>query len=240
MEGQSLLPAFAGRTWERSPPLFFEHENSRAVRAGKWKLVSLSGDAWELYDLENDPTEMRDLAAANPDQLRALAAQWAAWAARCHVDSADGAERKKAAAESRPSPETPQIANRPIRVQCEVEPQGPSGVILAQGGRQHGYALHLEDGCPVFSVRINAQVVSVKAPPAPKGRFALEATLAKDGAMRLWINGKEVARGNAPGLIPVQPQDELSVGEDSRTAVGDYQAPHPLKGKVENVKVVTE
>jgi arylsulfatase A-like enzyme len=37
-----------GMTGDRGAPFFFEHEGSRAVRDGKWKLVSLSGDAWEL------------------------------------------------------------------------------------------------------------------------------------------------------------------------------------------------
>ena len=60
------------------------------------------------------------------------------------------------------------------------------------------------------------------------------------GTMKLVINGREVAQGKASGLIPVQPQDDLSVGEDSRTAVGNYRAPHALKGIVEKVKVVSE
>ena len=63
MEGRSLLPALDNQPIDRDAPLFFEHEGSRAVRDGKWKLVSLSGDAWELYDLEADPTEMNDLMA---------------------------------------------------------------------------------------------------------------------------------------------------------------------------------
>jgi hypothetical protein len=34
--------------------------------------------------------------------------------------------------------------------------------------------------------------------------------------------------------------DDLSIGEDARTPVGDYTAPNPLTGKVENVKVLAE
>ena len=57
------------------------------MRDGKWKLVSLSGNAWELYDLEADPTELHDLLAGHPDRAGELAAQWEAWARRCHVDT---------------------------------------------------------------------------------------------------------------------------------------------------------
>ena len=69
MEGRSLLPALENQPIRRDAPIFFEHEGSRAVRDGQWKLVSLSGDAWELYDLDADPTEMRDLTSKMPEKL---------------------------------------------------------------------------------------------------------------------------------------------------------------------------
>ncbi len=87
MEGRSLLPALVNRPIDRDAPLFFEHEGSRAVRDGKWKLASMSGEAWELYDLEPDPTEMHDLLAQEPARARALIAAWEGWASRCHVDA---------------------------------------------------------------------------------------------------------------------------------------------------------
>jgi arylsulfatase len=43
MEGVSLRPAFANQQLLRKAPLFFEHDGSRAVRAGDWKLVSARG-----------------------------------------------------------------------------------------------------------------------------------------------------------------------------------------------------
>jgi arylsulfatase A-like enzyme len=84
MEGRSLVPAFADRPVER-PLLAWEHERNRAIRAGKWKLVSKHGQSWELYDLEADRTEMNDLAARMPDRVKELAAQWERWAKRTNV-----------------------------------------------------------------------------------------------------------------------------------------------------------
>ena len=59
---------------------------SRAYRAGKWKLVwGVTAKRWELYDMEADRTEMHDLAAQNPERVRAMGEQYAAWARRCGV-----------------------------------------------------------------------------------------------------------------------------------------------------------
>jgi len=85
MEGVSLRPALANKSLARTAPLFFEHDGSRAVRDGRWKLVSERGAAWELYDIAADRTELYNLAPTHPDQVRALAARWDEWARRTHV-----------------------------------------------------------------------------------------------------------------------------------------------------------
>jgi arylsulfatase len=203
-----------------------EHEGNRAVREGRWKLVALKDKPWELYDLEADPTEMNNLVAGKTDLVARLAKAWEGWADRCSVRS--------------PSSPLPQIANKPLTIACEVEPQSRDGVILAQGGNQQGYALWLRDGQLLFGVRINGTLTSITVQDAPAGRFGITAKLNRDGVMQLLVNGRMVAEGKASGLIPAQPVDELSIGQDARTAVGDYAAPHPLRGRVENVRVQTD
>ncbi|MFN7926846.1 MAG: arylsulfatase [Blastocatellia bacterium] len=93
MEGVSLRPAFANQPLARKAPLFFEHDGSRAVRDGKWKLVAKVGGDWELYDIEADRTELNNLAVKQPDKVKALAAQWQAWAQRTHVLPRPGGEK---------------------------------------------------------------------------------------------------------------------------------------------------
>ena len=66
MQGVSLVPALAGKPVGRKQPIYFMHEGNRAVRDGKWKLVSKYMDPWELFDMEADRTEMRNLAAERP------------------------------------------------------------------------------------------------------------------------------------------------------------------------------
>ena len=77
--------------------LCWEHEGNRAIRKGKWKLVSEfpgtwktfypypKNGAWELYDMENDRTELNDLANRHPDVVDELATLFQQWAASCLV-----------------------------------------------------------------------------------------------------------------------------------------------------------
>lgn len=82
-EGIDLL---ADRNMDTPRTLFYEHEKSRAVRQGRWKLVNRwTSREWELYDLHADRTELNDLAAKHPDRVMELASLWKQWAVRCHV-----------------------------------------------------------------------------------------------------------------------------------------------------------
>jgi arylsulfatase A-like enzyme len=85
VEGVNLLPALEGRKVTRGP-LFWEHEGSRAIREGKWKLTAVGpGGAWELYDMEADRTELNNVAPVHPDRVTKMAAQWEYWARRANV-----------------------------------------------------------------------------------------------------------------------------------------------------------
>jgi len=79
LEGKSLVPAFDNKAIEREA-LYWEHEGNRAVRKGKWKLVSKYPGGWELYDLEADRTELNNLAKEHSEIAKELAAAYDAWA----------------------------------------------------------------------------------------------------------------------------------------------------------------
>lgn len=99
MEGKSLLPAFNNESLDRKA-IYWEHEGNRAVRMGKWKLISKSRkqdsyvwdktdvlelDNWELFDMEKDRTEMNDLASTNPDLVKEMADMWLIWGKRTGI-----------------------------------------------------------------------------------------------------------------------------------------------------------
>ena len=74
--GKSLAPVFAGGDREGHDFLYFHFSNNRAIRQGKWKVVSARGGPWELYDLDADRTELNDLAGAKPELTKTLSEKW--------------------------------------------------------------------------------------------------------------------------------------------------------------------
>ncbi|HKZ36317.1 MAG TPA: arylsulfatase [Chryseolinea sp.] len=86
--GKSLVPVLRGNAPEvnRNEPVFWERAGNRAVRKGKWKLVSdFEKNKWELYDMEKDRGETTDVASENLLVVRELAFDYQQWASRTGV-----------------------------------------------------------------------------------------------------------------------------------------------------------
>lgn len=65
--------------------LYWEHEGNCGVRRGPWKLVRKFRHPWELYNMDADRTELDDLAAAHPELVADLAAEYQRWATESGV-----------------------------------------------------------------------------------------------------------------------------------------------------------
>lgn len=76
MAGVSLVPAFGEDGDVEREFLFFKHIGHKALRIGKWKLVSVKDGPWELYDMEADRSELHDLAPEQDARVREMAAMW--------------------------------------------------------------------------------------------------------------------------------------------------------------------
>ena len=88
MEGTSLLPLFENRPDDYRPheAIYWEHTENRAVRKGKWKLVSVQKGEWELYDMQADRAETNNLTGKHPEIVGKLARMYKHWAARAMVN----------------------------------------------------------------------------------------------------------------------------------------------------------
>ena len=89
LPGKSLLPVLTGKTEEvdrGGEPIFWERAGNRAVRKGKWKIVSTyPAYKWELYDLDTDRGETTDIASSRTDIVNELSADYAKWAEKTGV-----------------------------------------------------------------------------------------------------------------------------------------------------------
>ena len=97
MQGTSLAPAFNGKDIGRKAPIYWEHEGTRAMREGKWKLVAKGANGpWELYDIEADRTELNNLAQKESTRLEDMAARWEKWAVEALAKPWPWGAKKKA------------------------------------------------------------------------------------------------------------------------------------------------
>jgi arylsulfatase len=252
-EGASLQPAFTGNEIARKRPLFWEHEGNRAVRDGQWKLVALEGKPWRLFDLGADRTEQHDLADAQPDRVKTLAAKWDEYAARANVLPLGGwrapaRETKQALSkETRFSlqqgdhldrPQAPAIAGRGLTITATFDAATPNGVIVAQGGTKHGYTLFLDNGKLVFLTRVAGKPASVAIEGVKNGAHTVVARLAQTGAMSLTLDGNATINSpNAAKLFSAMPLDGLDVGADGGGFVGPYETENKFGGTIESVVV---
>ena len=135
------------------------------------------------------------------------------------------------------SASAPQVGQKAFTVAVTVETAQRDAVILAQGGLI-GHALYLKGGRVAFAVRLGAdEVVEIVSPAEVKGTFAVTASLAADGAMKLVVAGHDAVAGKAKGTLPRQPAEDFCVGHDNGKAVGLYGELKPLQGAVSGLAV---
>ncbi len=229
LEGVSLMPLLRGK--KLAPrTIGFDHQAAHAIRQGDWKAVfakRMPHDLkWELYNLAEDRCELNDLADKHPERVKQMTADWQQWARHVGVtwESWTGSDASEGS-------DAPLVANRTLKLHVEVQADKPSGVVIAHGGNQHGYALHFIDGRPAFDVRVAGVAIRIASDKQVSGKITLDATLSRT-AITLSVNGGPRLSQKSPGLIPVEPVDGLSVGLDDRTAAGNYTAPNRFNGRV--------
>ena len=246
LDGVSLVPVLEDpevRVRNHAYHAYPKRKLGRAIRTERYRLVQWLGEdapadqaEYELYDYENDPSETHNLAAQEADVVVELAKILEKYPKPISKDPA----RARLSHLSQPTllVDTPDVANATLHLWAEIERLVGDGVIAAQGGREHGYSLHVVDGKLAFDVRIDGIVKRVQCGDKLPSACRVEAWLS-DESLEIAVDGKVVAKVSSAGLIPVQPKDGLSIGFDDLSAAGDYQAPNPLNGTVRDLKIDT-
>lgn len=229
-----------------------------AGKIGEIRQGDASTDEAQLYNLANDIGEQTDLAAKEPAKLKELAEAWQTW----NKDNIApkwggriGGGRNGTAANNNATPsnataagpwksgdalagdDAPQIAGHGFAISAKIDSATPKGVILAHGGQGNGYALYVQDGKLALALRVKRELTVVTATEAlPGGQRLVAATVDGGGRITLAIDGKTVGEGKVSQLAN-QPGEGLTVGNDGRAPVGEYEAPNDFNGKVESASV---
>ncbi len=187
IEGTSLVYSFNDAAApERHTLQYFEmfgnrgiYENgwfARTIHRPAWRfkpLNTLQEDVWQLFDASNDFSLANDVAAQNPDKLKAMQDVFMKEAEKRHVLPLDDRllERTNAALMGRPTVMGDRtsvtygegmrgmgvdifidLRNTAYTITADVEVGADgNGVIVCQGGRFGGLSLYLKNGKPSFT-----------------------------------------------------------------------------------------
>lgn len=137
-----------------------------------------------------------------------------------------------------PHSETLDPSRGPWTVEARVKSERPDGIILAQGGKSHGYVLFLKNRRPHFAVRVDAEPFEVAAEnPVGSGWVHLAGVIGRDRALKLYVDGSPVGESTEAGFISENPHERLEIGTDAGTLVGTYDAPSPFVGLIDSVRI---
>lgn len=127
---------------------------------------------------------------------------------------------------------------KPITVSARLKAEGAGGMVLARGGKSHGFALYLEDGKPAFAVRSSGNLHVVRGPKNVTGRWVeVTGMLNRHLDLVLFVDGKKVAQRADAFYVVTDPNDILQVGQDRASNVGDYDGNYGFRGLIEEVSV---
>jgi arylsulfatase A-like enzyme len=268
VHGESLTPTFA----DPAAPLarreqYFEMLGHRGIWLDGWKAVThhengvaFDADAWELYHLDQDFSETRDLAAAQPEKLKALVdAWWRAAEANGVLPLDDRGIFQLFAASRRPGMPTardhfvyrPPLSHlvsdacpggaRGWRSVVEIDHvAGGDGALISRGSLNSGYILFIQDGRLAFDYNdFHDHTVVRAARPLRPGRHTLDLWVDRQGdgsaAITLRVDGETVAEGRLPRLLFLVSSLGMDFGRSPRPVSNLYKPPFVYPGVIHKV-----
>jgi arylsulfatase A-like enzyme len=231
----------------------------------RFEKVDYAQDRWELYHLDDDFSQARDIAAQNPQKLKALQALFDVEAKRNNIYPLGGArplgdvsvfqEARYPTAGKRefvyhsglariPSWQAPDFTrSHRITANVVMPDKDADGVIIVIGSRYGGFALYVKGNHLIYESGSESTHVVLSSPALPAGESVLayefvreESNLTKvTGIGRLYVNGKVVAEAKQSAVLDWGP---LGVGEAFGSPVSSaFSPPFKFSGALQQVTV---
>jgi arylsulfatase len=236
------------------------------------EVPAFDDDVWELYDGTQDWTQAHDLASEMPGKLHELQRLWLIEATKYNVVPIDDrvGERINSDLAGRPTlvhgnsqvfyghmgrlseNSVVNMKNKSFSVTAKISApdSGTEGVIIAQGGRFGGWAVHVSGGHLKFTYNVlGIHEFGVTADqPIPAGdhqvrmEFAYDGGgLAKGGNVTLFHDGEAVGDGRVEMTQPMifSADETTDIGRETGTTVAsDYSAAtSKFNGKIHWVQI---
>ena len=264
IEGVSMMYSFDDANAKgRRTTQYFELATNRAIYHDGWVACARTGvpwmtsgktlemmeaSKWELYHVENDFSQADDLAAKEPEKLKALQAKLLEEAKKYNVFPLDPRFSERMDPKLResgtpprswtyfgnnvwlPEPIGPQLFPRAhsITATVEIPKGGAEGVITCAGSFSAGWSLYIKDKKPHFRYT-TFEVDDVTIPGTvemPEGKVELKTEFTPDpasktggGTLKMFVNGKPAGEGKFTYTFFRHGLEPFEVGRDSITPV---------------------
>lgn len=246
---------------------YFEMLGHRGIWRDGWKAVThhaggypFDKDDWELYRLDADFSETDNLAAAEPERLKAMVDLWWAEAEANGVLPLDDrnafelfrASRRPGMPTSRRrfvyhpplshivSDACPPVA-RGWTMSLDIEHvEGGDGALVSRGSLNSGFVLYVKDGRLVFDYNgfHDHTVITADTPVAAGPRrigLNVERQGNGSGAVTMSVDGVQVGSGTIPRLLLIVSSLGMDFGRSYRPVSPDYPTPFVYPGIIRTV-----
>ena len=132
----------------------------------------------------------------------------------------------------------PNVAGKEITIKASLDKADIelNGVIMAQGGKENGYGLFIQNGkLNMLVIQNGKRYLASSTGPLPE-KFDLLAQLTNGGEITLTINETQVAKAKAPSLFTGPLSEGVRVASDynNENKIGDYEGVFPFIGNMQN------
>lgn len=262
IEGVSMLYSFDNAKAKGTRTTqYFELATNRAIYHDGWVACSRYGypwvtagrgedflkAPWELYNVSEDFSQANDLAAKEPEKLKALQAKFLEEAKKYDVFPLDPRFSERMDPKLRessdpptswtyygnnvwlPEPIGPQLFPRPHTITAEltIPKGGAEGVVTCAGAFSAGWSLYIKDGKAAFRYT-GFEISDTTIPgsvPIPEGKVTLKTEFTPDGSkegagtLKLFVSGKLAGEGKIKRTFFRHGLEPFEVGRDSITSV---------------------